>query len=242
MNEAIFQHSIRVSPKAKNPRLKVAVKGGLEVIVPKGYDRAKVPALLYKKRHWITAALERTELNRKFFEPEPEWQLPASIVLSAIGEEWYLESRPSSLPSSLKTVAVREAGQNQLLIFGQIRNEKACMAALRRWLHRRAKESLVPILERISERTGLRFSHVYLKRQRTRWASCSRNRAISLNAKLLFLEPELVEYCMIHELCHIAEMSHSKNFWSLVRHHSPNYHHQDRRLRDAWKRLPRWAH
>jgi predicted metal-dependent hydrolase len=238
MSEAIFQHSIRVSPKAKNPRLKVTVKGGLEVIVPKGYDRAKVPAVLYKKRHWITAALERTDLNRKFFEPEAKWQLPTSIVLSAIGQEWHLEGRASSL----KTVAVRELGQNRLLVFGQIGNEKACIAALRRWLLRRAKESLVPILEKISEKTRLRFSHVYLKRQRTRWASCSRNRAISLNAKLLFLEPELVEYCMTHELCHIAEMSHSKNFWSLVRHHSPNYHHQDRRLRDAWKSLPRWAH
>jgi predicted metal-dependent hydrolase len=237
MSEELFQYSIRVSPKAKNPRLQVTLRDGLEVIVPKGYDQTKVPALLSSKKHWIRAALERVELNRQYFEPEPEWRLPTSIVFPSIGQEWYLESRETGLMS----VAVREVTQNRLLIFGQIGNEKACIAGLRRWLLRRAKESLVPILEKVSERTGLRFSRVHIKRQKTRWASCSRSRAISLNAQLLFLETDLVEYCMTHELCHIAEMNHSKNFWSLVRSFLPNYHYLDRRLREAWKSLPRWA-
>jgi predicted metal-dependent hydrolase len=238
MSEGLFQYSIRVSPKAKNPRLRVTLRDGLEIVLPKGYDHTKVPALLSKKKHWIRAALERVELNRRFFEPEPEWRLPTSIALPAIGQEWYLESRQSDYVK----VVVREVAHGRLLIFGQIGNEKACVAALRRWLLRRAKDSLVPTLEKVSERTGLRFTRAYVRRQRTRWASCSRHRAISLNAKLLFLEPDLVEYCMTHELCHIKEMNHSKDFWSLVRHHSPDFKPQDRRLRDAWKSLPRWVH
>jgi predicted metal-dependent hydrolase len=238
MGEALFQYSIRVSPKAKNPRLRVTLRDGLEVVVPKGYDHAKVPALLSRKKHWINAALERVELNRKFFEPEPEWQLPTSIALPAIGQEWHLESRESDY----EKVVVREIAQGRLLIFGKIEHEKACVAALRRWLLRRAKDSLVPTLEKVSKRTGLRFTRAYIRRQRTRWASCSKDRAISLNAKLLFLEPDLVEYCMTHELCHVEEMNHSKVFWSLLRHYLPNYRNQDRRLRDAWKGLPRWVH
>jgi predicted metal-dependent hydrolase len=237
MNEALFQYSVRVSAKAKNPRLKVTIRDGLEVIVPQGYEQAKVPALLSRKKQWIRAALDRVELNRKFFKPEPEWQLPTSIMLPSIGREWYLEKRESAL----RTVAVRETAQNRLLIFGQIGNEEACIAALRRWLLRQAKESLIPMLEKVSERTGFQFNRVFIKRQRTRWASCSKKRSISLNAKLLFLEKDTIEYCMTHELCHIAEMNHSKNFWSLVRLYLPNYHHQDRCLREAWKSLPRWT-
>lgn len=237
MDEALFQYSVRVSPKAKNPRLKVSLRRGLEIVLPKGYDDSKLPVILRKKRHWIKSALERVELNRKFFEPKPEWRLPTSISLPAISETWHLECRVSEYAA----VAVRVVAPSRLLIFGRIGDEQACTAALRRWIHRRAKESLVPMLEKASKGLGLRFSRVFIKRQRTRWASCSRNRTISLNVKLLFLKPELVEYCMTHELCHIAEMNHTKKFWSLVRTHLPDYQRQDRMLRDAWKTLPRWV-
>jgi len=238
MSEALFKHKIRISPKAKNPRLRVTLRHGLEVVVPKGYDNAKVPAILHRKRHWIRAALKRTESNRKFFIPEPEWQLPTHITLQAIGRTWHIEGRASRFAA----VAVREVAQGRLLVFGKVEDEKACMAALQRWLHRRAAEFLVPMLDRISQKMGLRFSRVFIKRQKTRWASCSKNRAISLNVKLLFLEPDLVEYSMIHELCHIEVMNHSQKFWSLVKYHLPDYKKRDRRLREAWKYLPRWVH
>lgn len=238
MIEALFQYTIRISPKAKNPRLKVTLRHGLEVVVPKGYDESKVPAILDMKRHWIRAALERSELNRKFIDPEPDWQLPTRITLSAIGRTWHVESRASEFTA----VAVREFAPGRLLVFGNIEDEKACIAALQRWLHRQATDSLIPILEEISEKTGLRFSRVFMKRQRTRWASCSRNRAISLNVKLMFLQPDLVEYSMTHELCHVEQMNHSKKFWALVQHYVPDYKQKDRRLREAWKGLPRWVH
>jgi len=139
-------------------------------------------------------------------------------------------------------IRISPKAKNPLLVFGKVEDEKACMAALQRWLHRRATEFLVPMLERMDKKTGLHFSRVFVKRQRTRWASCSKNRAISLNAKLLFLEPDLVEYCMAHELCHIEVMNHSQKFWSLVQYHSPDYKRHDYRLRDAWKSVPRWAY
>jgi predicted metal-dependent hydrolase len=62
-----------------------------------------------------------------------------------------------------------------------------------------------------------------------------------LNAKLLFLPPELVDYVMIHELSHLAEMNHSKRFWALVERHDPRFRILDRQLRDMWKEVPRWA-
>jgi YgjP-like, metallopeptidase domain len=52
-----------------------------------------------------------------------------------------------------------------------------------------------------------------VKSQRTRWASCSAKKNLSLNTKLLFLSPDLVRYVLIHELCHTVYMDHSKEFW-----------------------------
>lgn len=215
----------------------MTLQRGLEVVVPRGYDESKIPSLLERKRHWVRAALERAESHRKFFEPEPAWRLPIQIKLPAVGIVWHVKSRATDA----RWVAVREIGLEQLLVFGAIEDQEACRSALARWLIRQAREHLAPRLQCISLKTGLRYKAVLVKRQRTRWASCSRHGTISLNAKLLFLPPPVVDYVMTHELCHLAEMNHSKRFWQLVQQHYPGYCAVDSQLRDMWKVVPRWA-
>jgi predicted metal-dependent hydrolase len=79
MSETHFKYHVRVSPKGRTVRLRVTVQGGLEVIIPRGCDESKIPGLLERKKHWVSAALERADENRKFFEPEPVWRLPMQI-------------------------------------------------------------------------------------------------------------------------------------------------------------------
>jgi predicted metal-dependent hydrolase len=57
---------------------------------------------------------------------------------------------------------------------------------------------------------------------------------------LLFLEPSVVRYLMIHELCHTAHMNHSRRFWDLVARHEPQYRSLDRTLLCGWQRVPWW--
>lgn len=237
MSKAPFKYSVRVSPKSRTVRLRVTLQTGLEVVVPKGYDESKIPTLLERKKHWVRAALERAEANRKFFEPEPSWRLPLQIKLTAVGMVWHVTARQTDVA----WVAVREIGAGQLLIFGDIDNQQACQAALIRWLLRQANQYLLPRLQTLSGKTGLRYNRAMVKRQRTRWASCSKRGAVSLNAKLLFLPPDVVDYVMTHELCHLEEMNHSRQFWQLVASHYPDYLSRDAALREMWKVVPRWA-
>jgi predicted metal-dependent hydrolase len=237
MNEALFQYHLRVSPRARNIRLRITMQHGLEVVIPRHYDSAKVPSLLERKKHWIRAALEQAESRRKFFEPEPIWRLPKDIKLPAIGLSWSVYQRGTDMP----WVAVRQIAPSSLLVFGNVNRERLVRDALSRWIMRQTREYLVPRLEELSRRTGLRHKRVMVKNQKTRWAGCSRHKTIALNAKLLFLPPKLVDYVMIHELCHVSEMNHSKAFWHLVRHHCPDYQRHDASLREMWKYLPRWA-
>lgn len=106
---------------------------------------------------------------------------------------------------------------------------------------REARARLVPRVQALSLALGLAYRRVSLRCQKTRWGSCSRDGAISLNARLLFLPPELVEYVLIHELCHLAHLNHSKRFWALVARHCPDFRARDRRLRGMWAHVPRWA-
>jgi predicted metal-dependent hydrolase len=237
MSDALFDYRLRHNPRGRNIRLRVTRQRGLEVIVPKNYDATKIPLLLERKKQWIRAALERQENLRKFFEPEPRWRPPLQIKLPAIGVMWHVVAKETHV----EWVAVRELDDERLLVFGKIGDEKACRAALTRWLMRQTRANLIPRLQAIGLKTQLRYRRACIKRQRTRWASCSKHRTISLNVKLLFLPPEIVDYVMIHELCHIAVMNHSRAFWNLVRHHCPEYRSRDNRLRDMWKVVPRWA-
>ena len=237
MTEALFKYLVRISPKARNIRLKVTMKQGLEVVVPQGYDKEKVPALLERKKHWIREALERAEAHRKFFEPEPAWRLPHEISLPAIGTVWHVTIKETEA----SWVAVREIGEGRLLIFGAVHDQQACRAALARWLIRQTREHLAPRLHNVSCESGLRYKRCFVKRQKTRWASCSRHGTITLNAKLLFLPQHIVGYAMIHELCHVKEMNHSKQYWQLLSRHCPKYRKFDEQLREMWKLVPRWA-
>jgi hypothetical protein len=237
MSKALFQYRLRESSRARHIRLRVSVQRGLEVTVPRGYDHGKLPGLLERKKHWIQTALDRADANRKFFEPAPVWRLPQQITLPAIGRTWHLTARKTKA----SWVAVRSTSPDCLEISGRIDDEKACRAALTRWLARQAHAHLVPRLQSLSLKTGLRHERAYVKRQKTRWASCSRHKAISINAKLLFLSPELVDYTLVHELCHIKEMNHSKQFWTLLAAHRPHYRKLDADLRHMWKHIPRWA-
>lgn len=237
LSKALFEYRLRESARARHVRLRVTPHSGLEVVVPRGYNPARIPGMLERKQAWIRAALERTEAERRLHGPEPSWKLPDAIRLPALGQVWQVTAQETDTPWT----AVRKTGPGRLLIHGRITDEHASRAALARWLVRQAYAHLVPRLEELSRHLGLAFRRVCFKRQRTRWGSCSHHKSISLNAKLLFLDPALVRYVMVHELCHLAEMNHSPRFWSLVQKHHADFRAHDRELRKGWKSVPRWA-
>ena len=236
-NKVMFEYRLRESKRALHVRLRVTPHSGLEVVVPRGYNPARIPAMLERKQAWIRAALKRTEVERKLSGPELVWKLPDAISLPALGQVWQLVAK--ELPVSWATL--RETAPGRLLIHGRITDERACRAALARWLARQAYAHLPPRLEELGKQLGLAFRQVYIRRQRTRWGSCSHRKTISLNAKLLFLPPALVRYVMVHELCHLVEMNHSRRFWSLVQKHHADFHAHNKELRNGWKCVPHWA-
>ena len=81
----------------------------------------------------------------------------------------------------------------------------------------RAAETLAPQLEACAREMGLPYRRLAVRRQRTRWGSCSARGTISLNCCLLFQRPEVVRYLLVHELAHIRHMNHSARFWDAGR-------------------------
>jgi predicted metal-dependent hydrolase len=88
--------------------------------------------------------------------------------------------------------------------------------------------------------TGVRYAKVAIRRQRSRWGSCSVRGTISLNLCLLFQRPEVVDYLVIHELMHVKHMNHSPRFWAAVEANCADWRALDRELLGGWRTVPRW--
>lgn len=237
MKTLVPDYSIRHSPKAKSLRLKVTHDEGLCVVIPKGFDEKKIPAILKRKKVWIDDAIKRVKEVKRFLEPKPHNHLPETVKLTAIGETWTIVYKEDSARKGLSL----RAEKRKLILTGAKIERDAVIRKLKDWLRLKVREELFPLAENIAAKHGLEFGDLLVKSQRTRWASCSQKSNLSLNTKLLFLSPELVRYVLIHELCHTVHMNHSNEFWRLVQAHEPSYNILDRQLRSAWKRVPQWA-
>jgi len=76
------------------------------------------------------------------------------------------------------------------------------------------------------------YNRVSIRKQKTRWGSCSSKNNINLNANLLHLPSELMDYVLLHELVHTRVKDHSKDFWDELNTIVPNARQVDRRLKD----------
>lgn len=72
-------------------------------------------------------------------------------------------------------------------------------------------------------RTGGRYTSITVRDQKTRWGSCSSRGTLSFNYRLIFAPPQVLDYVVVHELCHLTHMNHSKDFWNKVASVMPEY-------------------
>lgn len=95
---------------------------------------------------------------------------------------------------------------------------------------KRAKTKLICRLNELSMKRGLIYNRVFIRHQKTRWASCSARNNISLNMKLALLPDELLNYVLLHELVHTQLKNHSKKFWKTLDELVRDAKKMDRRL------------
>jgi predicted metal-dependent hydrolase len=223
---------VRRSRRARRLSLRVFPHGLVEVVAPERAAERAIRRFVTEHREWIGRARRELGVPAR----SPGVRPPGHIVLAALGERWEVayedgRRRLQAAPADLG---------------GQIRLGSAADAAmrvrqLRRWLQQRGRDVLPDWLATVSEETGLEYRRVTIRRQRSRWGSCSAQHHISLNCALLFLEPHLVRHVLLHELAHTRHLNHSGRFWRLVARLAPDFEHAEAELRHAWRCVPAWV-
>ncbi|HVB01893.1 MAG TPA: SprT family zinc-dependent metalloprotease [Acidimicrobiales bacterium] len=231
-------YSVRKSRRAKRVLLNITPSDGLIVTIPERFAYKHVPEIIEERSEWIREASGRLADERaRYLERIHQPILPETIEFRALGERrWVIyhhdqTSRPT----------VQEEGPYRLVVTGKD-NELATQHELRRWLIERARDELSPWLHQLAATRSLRVTGISIRNQKTRWASCSADGRISLNYNLLFLPRRLVRLVLIHELCHLIELSHSKRFWALLETEEPDLTALSDELDGSWGLVPRWSH
>jgi predicted metal-dependent hydrolase len=215
-------YPIRRSDRARRARINVSADG-VEVVVPRRMALRHVQPFVEEKRPWIERTLQRIR------EAEEAY----AIRLTDGGSVPYL--------GSLLTLRVRvEPGRvrSHVALRGSVLHVavgspgvEPLRDALEGWYRRRARAEVAPRLDAACARAGTRYTRLSIRAQRTRWASCSSNGAMSFNWRLLLAPPEILDYVVEHEVAHLDVLDHSPQFWRLLGSRSPAYREHERWLR-----------
>lgn len=91
------------------------------------------------------------------------------------------------------------------------------------WYRKACKGIIVARVDFYAPILAVHYNRIVLKEQKTCWGSCSSKLNLNFNWKLLLMPPEVMDYVIVHELSHLLEMNHSKNFWKVVEKVMPDY-------------------
>ncbi len=222
---------VRISRRARRLSMRVSPGGRVEVVVPPGVGIPAVERFVARHREWAERRVRELALHA----PLAADRRPTHVSLALTGGRWEVDYAQSS------RVSVSDTGQGILRVRTPHGTDRQVGQALLRWLTREAASHLAERLDAVAEETGLDYSRLVLRRQHTRWGSCSTAGTVSLNVCLMFQRPEVVRYLMVHELCHTRHMNHSAPYWRLVESFEPGWRSLDKELLKGWRHVPAWV-
>jgi hypothetical protein len=204
------------------------------VVIPERFARSRVPRLVEEHRRWIEQVRARFAAESALVTETSSVIRPDGLALRLTGELVPIEYHDAAGSPR----AHERAGR--LIVRAEDFDEDAQRSAMKRYLARRARALLEPRLLARAEELGVSVPKVAIRAQQTRWGSCSANGTISLNYYLVFLPAELVDYVLLHELCHRRQLNHSPRFWMLLERAEPDSDRLRAELKRAWHFVPAW--
>lgn len=189
----------------KNARLRVCEDGSVQLFVPMAFTDEDIERLLEKKSQWIAS-------KRQFFEQKSKIQLRRNELLLFGNRYAYFYSSKY---------------QNKVLINHESRTIQAKRDLLdisvqEKWIKTIARKYISSRARILSEALLLPYNKLYIRSQKRKWGNCSKGKNISINWRVIKAPEFVIDYIIIHELCHTVIMKHTVRFQTLLRSHCPD--------------------
>ena len=213
--------------RGKNIRflsVRMAPGRGVWVNVPYGVSGRQVEEFVHTQREWIEKNLEKIKVYEKDTgvglgmdsEVKTKFHVLKVLACDEMRPFYKIEGKEIRLYIPRKTDYTKIAPYVESFLVEIYRMES------KRYLPGRVRE--------LAERFGVRYRELSFRNNISNWGSCSAEDNISLNVKLMKLPDEIIDYVILHELCHTIEKNHSSSFWALMKKVCPECMQLRRRL------------
>ena len=211
--------SVRFSQRRRTIQLRIAAPGLVEITAPAGTTAARLEQVLLEKGAWILRQLQRLEdtaacsTNSSLTHGATVLYqgVPHSLLLLADG------GKKAQVTRKQGAIAIHLA---ELVGYD---NDPAVIRALKNWFGEQAQSRLLERTRYWASHIGVTPLRITLRDQKTRWGSCSCRGSISFNWRIIMAPPPVLDYLVIHELCHMLQPNHSPKYWQEVSRWCPDY-------------------
>jgi len=219
LNNQRFSYQIHRIPRKKNITLKLLTATELEISAPARIKTAELHELLQKKQNWILKkAAQRSAIEEN----------PVNAALTS-GTQLLFQGRLHLLQITVRDTKRPEIflAPNKLsLSIPSHKTENASTVALevlRKWYIENASRHFAEKTAFWAGRLNVRPLKINIRDQKSRWGSCSSRGNINYNWRIIMAPPEIMDYLVVHELCHMRIANHSSLYWELVAQFIPEY-------------------
>jgi len=223
--DQLFTYQVRRHPRQQTIRLKILSAETLEISAPSSLPLPEIDRLLQMKCNWI---LKKAAHLRVAAANPVNTTLAVGAQLLYLGRAYLLHfslintGNPGIILSP-NTITVEIAALDGKDLPG------AASKLLRIWYTQNAYRLFAEKTAFWAGRLAVQPMKIGIRDQKTRWGSCSSRGSIQYNWRIVMAPPEIMDYLVIHELCHLRIPNHSRNFWELVAEFMPEY-----RQRRTW--------
>lgn len=219
-----------VKSNRKTISIMIDESGTVMVRAPRRISDEQILALVKEKERWILK--KRQEMQARNEKRETR-RYCSGERYALYGKEYELEIRTNA---DARLCRMHEEGE-RLILEGPLSQGQQVRTLLREWYFHRAREIFADRAAYHAAGMGVRYGTIRIKEQKTRWGSCSEKGNLNFNWKLLLGPPQVLDYVVVHELCHLKHMDHSAAFWNCVRGVLPGFESQRVWLREHGREL-----
>ncbi len=213
--------------RIKSATVKVQ-EGKVSVVIPKNLSDTRIKELVSKKTRWIR---EKIFLHRQSTPSKPKEYISGESF-TYLGRNYRLKVETGST----KDVKLKN-GRLTVTLPKASKSPEKVKDALIGWYRTHAEQKLQEKVERYAAVIGVQPKSVGIKTFKSRWGSCHTNGQIQFNWKVIIAPNRIVDYVVVHELCHMKQHNHSPKFWKCVETITPDYFECKEWLKDNGKFL-----
>lgn len=213
--------------KAKVKNIYIKIENGEVVIKAPWYaTSAQIQAVVEEKRQWIIQKLQQYQSS-----PRKTKDYADGERYQILGESYFLNIYYKDINNAILNV---ENGKIAIILplkYAENDNTEQIKKMIDKMYYMVAEKEVESAMEKVRKMVGLAPEEYRIKKTKSLWGSCSTNKKITINQNLVMYSRKAIEYVVLHEICHLKYMNHSKKFWEMVGKYMPDYKKAEKELK-----------